>query len=102
MSLEPFSASKAKKTYKIYNGTTNASGDYTVAYGKTYAAVPMIIPVQTPTTTPTRTIRIISSTTTGFTVRVEQRNSVNLLGIDVLLAATAVVSGASVSVVVLE
>lgn len=100
MSIEPYVPSK--KTYKLYSGVTNASGDYTVVYGKTYAVIPMIIPVQTPTTASARTIRIISSTTTGFTVRVEQRNSVNILGIDVLSSSTVAVSAASVAVLVLE
>ena len=100
MSTEPYVPSK--KTYKLYSGVTNASGDYTIAYGKTYAVTPMIIPVQTPTTSSARTVRIISSTTTGFTVRVEQRNSVNLLGFDVLLSSTVVVNAANVSVIVLE
>lgn len=40
--------------------------------------------------------------TTGFTCTVVQRNSVNLLGVDVLLSTTVNVNGASVDVLITE
>ena len=102
MAIEPFNIIPKLEVHPIYKGTTNGSGDFTVNYPVAYASIPTIVPVQTPTTAPNRTVRVVSSTTTGFTVKVEQRSSVNLLGVDVLLSATTPVSGANISVIVLE
>lgn len=84
---------------ETYLGTTDGSGNYTVTYGTAFSTVPDVQP-QMQSGAFNQFIRITSSTTTGFTAQVAQRNSVNLLGIDVLLATTAVVSGASVGVLV--
>lgn len=86
---------------ETYTGTTNASGNYTVTYSTAFANVPDIQP-QMQAGNFNQFIRITSSTTTGFTVQVAQRNSVTLLGIEVLLASTVVVNGASVGVLVTE
>lgn len=101
MSLEPLGFPSRVGKYTIYSGTTNASGEYVVTYPVAYSQAPTIIPVQLPTTAANKTIRIVATTATGFTVKVEQRNSVNLLAVDVLLATTVAVNGASVQVVVL-
>lgn len=88
-------------SYTVYNGTTNASGEYVVVYAVAYTITPAIIPTMKAGAA-NQTIRIVSSTTTGFTVKVEQRNSVNLLATDLLLATTVAVNGSAVQVVVLS
>jgi len=87
------------KRTETYLGTTNASGDYTVTYSTAFSVTPDIQP-QLQSGTPAQVVRITSSTTTGFTVNVTNRASVVILGIEVLLAATTPVSGASVGVLV--
>ena len=101
MPVVPY-ANTSKHVHSVYSGTTNVSGEFSVVYPHEFSSIPAILPIQIPTTSSNRTIRIVSSTTKGFTVKIEQRNSVNLLGIDVLLSATVAVSGANVSVVVLD
>lgn len=94
------SLSNGIRSYTIYNGTTNASGDYTVVYPAAYLTTPAVIPVLKAATA-NQIIRVTANTATGFTVKVEQRNSVNISGTDVLLAGVVNVSGANVQVVVL-
>lgn len=84
---------------ETFLGTTDGSGNYTVTYSTPYASVPDVQP-QLQSGTPSQVVRITSSTTTGFTVQVTNRASVNLLGFEILLAATTPVSGSSVSVLV--
>lgn len=84
---------------ETFLGTTNASGNYTVVYGTAFPTVPDVQPVLQ-TGTVDQSVRVTASSTTGFTVQVTQRNSVNILGSDVLLSTTSVVNGASVSVLV--
>lgn len=84
---------------ETFLGTTNGSGNYTVVYGTAFPTTPDVQPALQAGTV-SQTVRITASSTTGFTVQVTQRNSVNILGSDVLLATTSVVSGASVSVLV--
>lgn len=87
------------KKVETFLGTTDGSGNYTVTYGVAYAVIPDVQP-QLQAGTPSQVVRITASSTTGFTVQVTNRASVNLLGIDVLLATTTPVSGASVGVLV--
>lgn len=79
---------------ETYLGTTNTSGNYTVTYATAFAAVPDVQP-QLQAGTPTQTARITASTTTGFTINVQNRTDV--IG---LLPSYANVNGASVSVLV--
>lgn len=87
------------KRIETYTGTTDGSGNYTVTYGTAFSTVPDVQP-QLQAGTTSQVVRITSSTTTGFTVNVTNRASVTLLSIEVLLAATTPVSGASVGVLV--
>jgi hypothetical protein len=83
-----------------FSGTTNASGAYTITFGTTYSVPPNVqasIPNQTATN---QFIKVSSVSTTGCTINVYQRNTVTLLSVEVLLAATANVSGAPVDVLV--
>lgn len=89
------------KRVDTYLGTTNASGDYSVTYAVPFNSTPDVQP-QLQAGTPSQEVRITSSTINGFTVKVTNRASVNLLGVDVLLAATTNVNGASVGVLVTE
>lgn len=89
----------ADKRIETFLGTTDGSGNYTVTYSPSYSVTPDVQP-QLQAGTPSQVVRITSSTNTGFTVTVTNRASVTLLGIEVLLAATTPVSGASVGVLV--
>lgn len=89
------------KKQETFVGTTDGSGNYTVTYSVAYSTTPDVQP-QLQAGTPSQVVRITASSTTGFTVNVTNRTSANLLGIDVLLATTTVVSGASVGVLVTE
>lgn len=87
------------KRIETYSGITDASGNYTVTYTTAFSVVPDVQP-QLQAGTASQVVRITSSTTTGFTVNVTNRASVTLLSVEVLLAATTPVSGASVSILV--
>lgn len=84
---------------ETFLGTTDASGNYTIVYSTAFPTVPDVQPVIQAGTVD-QSVRVTSSSTTGFTVQVTQRNSVNILGSDVLLSTTSVVNGASVSILV--
>jgi len=92
----------AGKRQELYSGTTNAAGTYTVVFGTPYSVAPNIQANIVNQSNVNQSIRITNISTTGFTVNVYQRNSVNLLGIEVLLAATVNVTGAAVDVIVTE
>ncbi len=96
-----FIIAKTKKQ-ETYSGTTNASGVYTVVFGVAYSLAPNIQANIINQSSTNQFLRVSSVSTTGFTINVFQRNSVNLLGIDVLLSATANTSGAIVDVLVTE
>ncbi len=87
------------KRIETYTGTTDGSGNYTVTYGTAYPITPDVQP-QLQSGTPSQVVRITASSATAFTVNVTNRASVTILGIDVLLATTTPVSGASVGVLV--
>lgn len=90
----------AGKRSEMYSGTTNGSGVYSVTYGTAYSASPNIqLQIVGGSSNQIATCTV---STTGFTVTVVQRSSVNLLGIDVLLSATTNVSGAAVDVIINE
>lgn len=92
----------AGKRQEKYSGTTDGSGTYTVVFGTPYSVVPNIQANIVNQSNTNQNLRVTSVSTTGFTVNAFQRNSVNLLGIDVLLSATVNVSGASVDVIINE
>lgn len=80
-------------------GTTNASGVYQVVFGNTYSTPPHVNPVII-NGTAAMMMTVSNVTTTGCTVTVQQRSAVTLLAVEVLLAATTPVSGATVAVLV--
>lgn len=92
----------AGKRQELYSGTTNASGVYTVTFGTSFSAAPNIQACVTNQSVTNQGLRVTSISTTGFTINVFQRNSVNLLATDLLLSSTVNVNGATVDVIVTE
>jgi len=84
------------------SGVTDASGNFTYAFPNSYTLPPNI--QANPITTDNKVFLTIQSiTTTGFTVKVERRNTLlsGLLGnVEILLATTTPVVGASVDVLI--
>lgn len=86
------------KRIDSYSGTTDANGLFTVTYTSAFPAVPNVQPE--PHTSNNHVWQKVTSTTTGFSFRLVQRNSVNLLATDLLLASVTNVSSASVKAIV--
>lgn len=109
-----FAAFTNKKEYKsnpvgnpvgipvTISGTTNASGNFTYTFPNPYPVAPNIQASITNQGSTNQFIRVSNVSTTGFTVNVFQRSAVTLLSVEVLLAATTNVSGASVDVLVTQ
>jgi hypothetical protein len=93
--------SSGKRIVKFI-GTTNASGNYTATFSPTFSVPPNIQANIVNQASTNQFIKITSIDVNGFTVNVFQRGSVTLLGVEVLLAATTNVSGATVHVLVSE
>lgn len=88
------------KRIETYTGTTNASGQMTVAYPLAFAQVPN---VQTPPPAlPNQVWTLTASTVNGFTAVLSQRNVVTLLGLEVLLGAVVPVASSAAQIVVIE
>ena len=88
------------KRQESYSGTTNSSGVYTATFSTAYSVAPNIqanIVGGLPNQFITMTV-----TSTGFTVTVYQRNTVNLLATELLLGTTVLVNGASVDVLITQ
>lgn len=90
----------AQKRTEVYAGVSNGSGDFAVVYATPYPAAPHVNPQMIPQSDPNRLARVTASSATGFTVRVEVRATLNVLGLNVIAAAPTAVSGAAVSVLV--
>ena len=86
------------KRIETYAGTTNASGQITVTYSTAFPTVPVVQPPAPALANQVWTT--ISSTTTGFTMQLNQRNTVTLLSVEVLLGATVPVSGTAATFLV--
>lgn len=87
-----------QKRIETYTGTTNASGQIVVTYPTAFPAVPNVQPP--PPSAANQVWTLVSSTASGFTIQLNQRNVVTLLSIEVLLGATVPVVGASAQVLV--
>lgn len=96
--VQSYLTSQGFRKVETFLGTTNASGDLVITFANTYSTAPDVQAQIFPSTTANQIIRVTSVTTTGCTIRVEQRNAVTLLAVEVLLAAVVPVNGASVSV----
>lgn len=82
---------------ETFLGTSDAQGNYSITFAQTYSTPPDVQP-QLVGSTFNQFIRIVSVSTTGAVVQVAQRNTVQLLGLEVLLGATVPISGAQISI----
>lgn len=90
----------AARRIETYTGTTDANGLYTVTYPSAFSSVPSVQPQ--PPTAANQVWVVVSSTANGFSLRLTQRASVNLLSVEVLLAATTNVAAAPAQVLVVS
>lgn len=100
---QSWSSITGKPTFKkqeTFSVTTITGGSFTGAFGVAYAVAPNI-QANIVGGTPNQFITM-SVTTTGFTVSVFQRNTVNLLSTELLLGTTVPVVGAKVDVLINE
>lgn len=88
------------KRIEAYAGATDANGLLTVTYPVAFASVPNVQPE--PPSVANYTWIKVSSTTTGFSLRLIQRASLTVLGLELLAAAFTNVAGASGRVLVVE
>ena len=89
------------KRSESYLGFTDVDGNYSVIYPTVFISVPHIQP-ELQSGTADQIVRIISSTTNGFTVNVTQKTKANILGVEVVSSTSNPVNSASVSVFVIE
>lgn len=90
------------KRQLTYRGITDVNGAYIVTFGTAFSVAPNVQASINNQASTNQFIRVSNVTTTGFTINVYQRSAVTLLSIEVLLAATTNVVGASVDVLVTE
>lgn len=83
---------------ETHTGTTNAAGRIVVTYAEAYPAVPVVQPPAPALANQVWTT--VASTTTGFTLQLNQRNTVTLLSTEVLLGATVPIAGVAATVLV--
>lgn len=96
-------AMAAQKRSAVYSGLTDPAGDFTIAYETPFSAPPHVAPQIIPQSNANRSCRVTASTAAGFTVRVEERASLSVLGVGLALGANATaVASAPVSVCVME
>lgn len=84
-----------------YSGTTNASGDYTVTYSPAFSSTPIVI-LELMNPTANQSSRLTSSSTTGFTAKVEERADTTILGLHVPSFTVTNVNAASIKAIVIE
>lgn len=88
------------KRIEPYNGTTDSNGLFTVTYPIAFAAIPSVQPE--PPTVANYTWVKVTSTTTGFSLRLIQRASLTVLTLEVLAATFTNVPGVAARVLVVE
>lgn len=86
---------------EIITGTTDANGNITTTWATAFGGTPHLSPTIEGGAV-NQTLTVTTNTASGFTVNVKQRNSVSLLGIDVLLATTVNVAGIFVRIMATE
>jgi hypothetical protein len=82
---------------ETFLGVSDASGNLTITFANTYTTPPDVQP-QLVGATFNQFVRIVSVSNTGCVINAGQRNLATLLGIEVLLAATVVLAGASITI----
>lgn len=96
----PQGPSGISKRLETYTGTTSAAGQIVVTYPVAFSQVPNVQPP--PPALASQVWTLVASTTTGFTLQLNQRNVVTLLGLEVLLGATVPVVGSTAQVIIIE
>lgn len=86
------------KRIETYAGTTNAAGQIAVTYPTAFPVAPVVQPPAPAAANQVWTT--VSSTATGFTLQLNQRNAVTLLAVEVLLGATVPVAGTTATMLV--
>lgn len=86
---------------EVHTGVTAANGQVTFTYQSQFTGTHSVIPAILGGVAG-RMIRTISNNASGCTVQVDVRNSVSILGIDVVSSTASPVSGQAVSVTVVE
>ena len=84
---------------ETYSGSTNASGIYTVTYATAFPSVPHV-DLSYPGASTEQFVRLVSSTTTGFTAHAYARGGLTVLSVTLLALATTNVNGATIRAVV--
>lgn len=88
------------KREEVYAGTTNGAGTFSVVYSPAFESVPHVDPQIIPQSNANRSCRVTASTESGFTVIVEERATLSVLGLNVVAAEPTPVSGSPISVLV--
>lgn len=86
------------KRIESYVGVTDANGLFTVTYPTAFSAVPSVQPG--PPSDSTQSWVLVTSTTTGFSVRLVQRSVLTVLSLQVLAGVVSNVAAASAQVLV--
>lgn len=82
---------------ETFFGTTDANGNFNITFANTYSTPPDVQP-QIIGGTFNQSVRVVSVSNTGCVVQAAQRNLTTLLSVEVLLAATVNLVGASITV----
>lgn len=90
----------ATRRVEFFNGVTSGSGELAINYDPPFAAPPLVF-IDANNLATNQWARITSQDENGVTVQAHQRNSTNLLGIEILLAATVTANGVAVSLAVI-
>lgn len=95
--VQSYLTAQSYRKVETFLGTTDVSGNVTITFANSYATAPDVQP-QIVGGSFNQFVRVVSVSATQAVVQVAQRNSINLLGADVLLSTTVAVSGVSVTV----
>jgi len=99
-SLATFPTIPTTKRIETYAGTTDANGLITVTYPAAFSTVPNVQPGPVPDSTMSWVL--VSSTATGFSVRLVQRAVLTVLSLQVLAGLVTNVAGSAAQVLVVE
>lgn len=98
--LKPKGFYGSRKRIETYAGTTDVNGLFTVTYPVAFTVVPNVHPGPVPDATMCWVM--VSSTLTGFSLRLVQRSVVTVLSIQVLAGTVTNVVGTTAQVLVVE
>lgn len=84
-----------------YEGITDVNGNFSISYPIVLSAIPNVYPSMIGEL-PNQKVTVVTSTVSGFTVNIKQRNTASLLGIEVLIASYANVPNMAIKVLIIE